>query len=274
MNVIDFHIHMGRRHHLTEHLIEFLKKDIGEEVLQQLDNITPQELSEFLASQGVDHAVMLAEYTPKTTGIVPNEFVSEFCGLTDRLIPFCSVNLEGETTPAAQVEHAINELGCRGIKLLPPYAHFYPDDPRILPVYEIASNLGIPIMFHTGTSLFPGSRIRYANPLLLDDVAEDFPNLTIIMCHAGRPFWYAESEWMIRRHKNIYVDIAGIPPKQIPAIFPKLDRFPDRFIFGSDWPNIPSIRDQIDCVREFPFRPEVIDAILWGNAARLLKIRS
>ncbi|MBI5250053.1 MAG: amidohydrolase [Desulfomonile tiedjei] len=272
MPVLDFHIHLGRRHHLTERLIEYLTKDIGEEALRQADNITPEALSGFLQSQGIRHAVMLAEYTPKTTGIVPNEFVAEFCSQSDQLIPFCSINMQSEEDPGVQVENAVKKLGCRGIKLLPSYAHFYPDDPRILPAYEAASCLGIPVMFHTGTSLFPGSRVRYANPLLLDDVAEDFPNLTIIMCHAGRPFWYAESEWMLRRHRNTYIDIAGIPPNQLPAIFPKLEKLADRFVFGSDWPNFPSIQKQVSLVRELPLRHDIIEAILWENGARLLNL--
>lgn len=273
MPVLDFHIHVARTHQLTPSLIEHFKADVGEEALNLLDKITPEDLAGFFRNQEVDCAVALAEYTPKTTGIVPNEFVAEFCGQTDRFIAFCSIDLESRIEPAVQAEHAIKGLGCRGIKLLPSYAYFYPDDPRMLPVYEVASSLGVPVMFHTGTSLFPGSRIRYAHPLLLDDVAQDFPHLPIVMCHAGRPFWYAESEWMLRRHSNTYIDISGIPPKHIPTIFPKLEKLADRFIFGSDWPNIPSIRDQVQTIRELPLRSEVIDAILWGNGARLLNMR-
>ena len=158
--------------------------------------------------------------------------------------------------------------------MLPTYAHFYPADPRLLPAYEVAQDLGIPMMFHTGISVFKGSRIRYGNPLLLDDVADDFPDLPIIMSHGGRPFWYDEAEWMLRRHAKTYIDVAGIPPRQLPSLFPHLEKMRDRFVFGSDWPGFPSIGDQAKLIQELPFSSRTKDAILWENGARLLGIDS
>ena len=127
-------------------------------------------------------------------------------------------------------------------------------------------------MFHTGTSLFPGTRIKYADPLLIDDVAEDFPDLKIVMSHGGRPFWYKEAEWMLARHKNVFIDISGIPPKQLPTVFPKLQKFPDRFLFGSDWPNVQSIAKQVSMILELPFSETTIEGILYDNAVRLLEL--
>lgn len=272
MAVLDFHIHLGRRHHLNPQFLTYFENGPGAQAVKMLDGITPRAFVEYIESQGVDRAVILAEYSPHVTGIIPNEFVAEFASAAGSVIPFGSVDLESPEAPAAQVERCVSQLGCRGIKLYPPYSRFYPDDPRVLPVYETARDLGVPVMFHTGTSLFPGSRIRYANPLLLDDIAEDFQDLTIVMCHAGRPFWYKEAEWMLRRHKNIVVDISGIPTKQLPHIFPKMERLLDRFIFGSDWPTVPSISRQVAQVRQLPLSSDAIRAILWENGARLLRL--
>ncbi|MEW6529210.1 MAG: amidohydrolase family protein [Thermodesulfobacteriota bacterium] len=272
MKVLDIHIHVGRQEHLTQSLISFLEGEMGPGTVELAQQLTPETLVGLLDAHGVRYGVILADYSPRTTGIIPNEFVSEFCRHTDRIIPFASIDLDSDISPADQTERAVKHLGCKGLKLLPSYAHFFPDDSRMLPAYEVAQSLGIPIMFHTGTSVFPGSRIRYANPLLLDDIAEDFPHLNIVMCHGGRPFWYKEAEWMLRRHENMHIDISGIPLRKLPEIFPKVEAFRDRYIFGSDWPSRPNIADYVREVARFPFSSETIQAILWDNGTRLLRL--
>lgn len=272
MKILDFHIHMGRREHLTPTFLSYYQDVMSPEVLELMDGITTQAFDDYLESEGVDLGVVLSEYSPLATGVVPSEFTAQFCSNSSRLIPFGSIDLDSSMDAGSQTKRCIQDLGCRGLKLLPSYGRYYPNDPRILPAYEEAQALGVPIMFHTGTSLFPGTRVRYADPLLLDDVAEDFPDLVIIMCHGGRPFWYKEAAWLLMRHKNMYIDISGIPPKQLPGVFPKLEKFADRFVFGSDWPNIPSIADQARRIWELPFRPSTVDAILWRNGARLLGV--
>ncbi|MFH0822605.1 MAG: amidohydrolase family protein [Pseudomonadota bacterium] len=270
MPLIDFHVHVGTRSHWTPWVMSYFERTNQFYTTNFVEEITPNQVREHLDDENVDMVVILAEYAPKTTGVVTNEFVADFSARTHGLIPFGSICLYDGPDPKDQFFHAVNELGCKGIKLLPTYAHFFPDDPRLWPVYEAAQDLGIPVAFHTGTSIFKGSRIRYGNPLLLDEIAEDFPNLTIVMCHAGRPFWYAEAEWMLRRHKNTLIDIAGIPPKQIPSIFPHIERLRDRFLFGSDWPGIRSIAAQAGLIRQLPLDAETIECILWKNSARVL----
>lgn len=270
MKVLDIHVHVGKMEYVNPRVIDYFANLLGPGTIDMVLGMTPESLVSFLDLQEVHRAVLLAEYSPHTTGVIPNEFVSDFCKDTERLVAFGSIDLDSPLDAGSQTERCVKEMGCRGLKLLPSYSYFYPNDPRILPAYEAAGSLGVPVMFHTGTSLFPGSRIRYANPLLLDDVAEDFADLKIVMCDAGRPFWYKESEWMLRRHKNLYIDLSGIPIKQVPHIFPKLEKFRDRFIFGSDWPNLPSIADLVSAVKRFPYSEETIEAILWNNGARLI----
>lgn len=274
MRVLDIHVHVGRRRHLNPRMIDYFSETIGPQVLDFLDNITPEALAAFLDREGVDAAVLLAEYSPRTTGVIPNEFIAEFCSHTDRLIPFGSIDVESGEDSGRQVERAVRELGCKGIKLLCPYGHYYPWDERLMNGYRAAEEAGIPVLFHTGTSLFPGSRIKFANPLLIDEIAEQFPALTMVLCHGGRPFWYKEAEWMVVRHPNVCIDISGIPPKHLPEVFPKFEKYADRFFFGSDFPNIPSIKDHADKIRALPFRPETIQALLADNSSRLLRRKS
>ena len=135
---------------------------------------------QYLDAEGVDKAVILAEYAPKTSGVVTHDFVHRLCRGNDRLIPFGCISLDVGFDPGAEAERCITELGFRGLKIMPSYCHFYPDDHRMMPAYEVAQDLQVPVMFHTGTSLFPGSRIRYANPLLVDDLADATDSGTLI----------------------------------------------------------------------------------------------
>jgi predicted TIM-barrel fold metal-dependent hydrolase len=94
--------------------------------------------------------------------------------------------------------------------------------------------------------------------------------LPIVLIHGGRPFWYDRAAWMLLRHPNVYIGLTGIPAKQILTHFPKLESYPDRFIFGSDWPGTGEIRPAVDKIAGLPLRPDTLEAIFWGNGARLL----
>lgn len=270
--VIDFHAHIGTVDNWTPWVTEFFKEYNPAYVERFGKNITPEEVISFFRSQGVDRTVMLAEYNPATSGVVTNEFTAEFCKGHRELIPFGAVCLYDETPYGVQAENAVKNLGMKGFKLLPSYAHFYPNDEKLFPFYEVAQSAKAPIMFHTGISAFKGSRIKYADPLLLDDVADAFPDLKIIMEHGGRSFWYDRASWLITRHRNMYIGIAGIPIKKLLRYFPNFERYQDRFIFGSDWPGIADIRGQIDRVRRLEIADPVKEKMLWRNAEAVLGI--
>jgi predicted TIM-barrel fold metal-dependent hydrolase len=270
MRILDFHIHVGTQHHWTPWVINFFKKNNPAYYDKFVDGIIPEGVLEYLDHQGVEKAVVLSEYAPECTGIVTNEFTSEFCRKSDRLIPFGSVCLYDGIAPAEQAERAIRELGVRGFKMLPTYAHFYPNDPSLFPFYEVLRDAGVPVQFHTGASVFQGSLIKYGDPLLLDDVADAFPTLPIVLDHGGRPFWYDRAAWMLLRHPNVHIGITGIPAKQLLTHFPKLENFADRFLFGSDWPGAGDIGPLVEKVAALPLRSSTIEAIFWDNGARLL----
>jgi uncharacterized protein len=268
--VIDFHVHIGTTHNWTPWVSEFFRVNSPFYYGKFKEEIGPGEVIPFFRSQGVDRLVMLAEYAPKTSGVVPNEYAVEFCRDHEELIPFAGICLYSEVPFEEQARQAIEDLGMKGFKLLPSYQHFYPNDPGFFPFYEYVQSKGLPIMFHTGTSIFKGSRIKYADPLLLDDVAEEFPALTIIMEHGGRPFWYDRAGWLISKHPNVHIGIAGMPTRKLPDIFPNMERFQDRFIFGSDWPGVPDVRGLIERVLKLPLSDKAREKILGENARRVL----
>lgn len=261
---------MGTRDNWTSWVIDFFQENNPFYYENFSDVITPEGVAAFLKTQGVERAVVLSEYAPEATGVVTNEFTSAFCRGREEFIPFGSTCLYEGGPVAEQASRAVNELGIRGFKILPTYARHYPNDPILFPFYEVAQDAGVPVMFHTGTSIFKGSRVKYGDPLLLDDVADEFPRLKLLLEHGGRPFWYDRANWLMTRHKNVYIGMAGIPARQLPQHFPNLERYPDRFIFGSDWPGMPNIRALADKVLELPYSDSTKERLLYRNALEVL----
>jgi predicted TIM-barrel fold metal-dependent hydrolase len=117
-------------------------------------------------------------------------------------------------------------------------------------LYAEAERLGLPVLIHTGTSVFPGARSRLGEPIAVDDVAVDFPRLTIVLAHGGRPLWMEQAFFLVRRFPRVYMDVSSIPPRALLRYFPRLAEVADKVIYGSDWP-APGVRNMADNVRAF-----------------------
>jgi predicted TIM-barrel fold metal-dependent hydrolase len=230
----------------------------------------PEAFLAIMDKNGVDLAVVLAEYSPATTGIGSHGQLLDYCSASSRLIPFANINPFLVHRPARHLEE-LTKRGVRGLKLCPTYQFFYPNDRMLYPVYAVAQEAGIPVLVHTGTSLFPGSRLKYGDPLYLDDVAVDFPRLRLGMCHGGRGFWYGEAFNLLRIHENLFIDVAGLPPQKLLTYYPGLERQSARFVFGSDWPGLPgAIAENVAAVKALDISAEAKEQILTGNALRFL----
>jgi predicted TIM-barrel fold metal-dependent hydrolase len=150
---------------------------------------------------------------------------------------------------------------------------FYPNDylngmKELELIYRIAETHGIPVMFHTGTSIFEGARNRFGDPIFIDDVAVDFPKLKIILAHGGRPLWMETAFFLVRRHPNVFLDISGIPPKSLLKYFPRLPEIAGKTLFGTDWPGpgVPEVKQNLDAFRSLPLREETQQQILSETA--------
>jgi len=267
--LIDFHVHVGTSLQWKEWLLKWFQQFHQENVRDLMDSFsTPEGLLSFKKNVGLDYMVILAEID--FTGTVSNEFVVDLARKVPGVLAFANINPTMEPYPGENLEYLVNILGCRGLKLLPTYHHFYLNDPKIYPVYAKAQELNIPVLIHTGSSTFPASRIKYGQPIYLDDVASDFPQLNIIMAHSGRGCWYHEAFFLARHHSNIYMEVAGLPPKNLPKYFPELEKVSKKVIFGSDWPAVKDIRENIEQIKKLPISDIAKQDILGNNAARLL----
>ena len=268
--VIDFHLHAGIYHDLHPWVLDWMRTNVEDPETFVGEVLTPEGIERYLRENGVDYAVALAELSPITTGMLNNEEVAELCSQVECLIPFCNVNPFLVADLATELDRYVTEASFRGLKLYPTYQHFYANDSRLYPLYAKAQELGIPVMIHTGSSVFRGARLKYGDPLYMDDVAVDFPELNLLMVHSGRGFWYDRAYFLAKLHPNVYMEISGLPPQKLLDYFPELERVADKVIFGSDWPGMPYIGRNIEIIRGLPLEEETKDKILGGNAARIL----
>ena len=249
--IIDFHFHLSLPEHERPWVMDWIRSNFQGDIDSVVEEVlTPSGLRRYLQENEIDWAVGLAEVSPITTGWASNEYVGELCaganalpdpetGPRGRLVPFASINPFIVNDLGAELEGLVETLDFGGVKIYPTYQHHYPNDSRLYPLYARAQELGIPVLVHTGSSVFKGARIKYGDPLLLDDVAIDFPELNILMAHSGRPFWYEHAYWMARQHENVYMEVSGLPGKKLLEYFPRLEEICDKVVYGSDWPGNP-----------------------------------
>jgi len=242
----------------------------------------PRSLLDHLDAVGVERACLINYVAPEVMGFTEdvNRFVGEFARQDrKRLIPFGSVHPKRSKNPKRDVERLASKWEMGGMKIHPPHQLFpangYVDGrlPALRTIYRTAEQLAMPVMIHTGTSIFPGARSRFGDPMALDDVAQDFPDLTILMAHGGRPLWCDTAFYLLRRHPNVVLDISSIPPRRLLEWFPRLEEVSEKVVFGSDWPGpgIPGIREEIEGLRSLPLKATTVDRILRTNAAKLVK---
>jgi len=272
MEIIDFHTHYVRKELLNPTWLSFLES-INPEFFAKMDDFVknPDLFIAYLKTQGVRYAVVLPECAPATSGFVPTEDVIQYCRGQEMLIPFTSLNPNVQLDLAATLQFYVKDCGVKGLKLHPSYQFFYPNEARLYPLYAKAQELRIPVIFHIGSSIFKGTRLKYCDPIYLDDIAVDFPDLKIVMAHSGRGFWYNECFSLSRLHQNVYMDITGLPPQNLLSYFPDLEKNSEKVLFGSDWPTMPTeIGKNIEAIKSLPLSDRTLEAILFRNAHKIL----
>ncbi len=209
---------------------------------------------------------------------VSNEEVAELAAAhADVLIPFASIDPWKGHGGARQARRLIADHGIRGFKFHPSMQAFFPNDRHAYPLYEAIAEAGLPALFHTGQSGIgmgqpggAGIRLKYSNPMHVDDVAADFPEMPIILAHPSMP-WQDEAIAVAMHKPQVYIDLSGWSPKYFP---PQLVHHANtllkhKVLFGSDFPFITPER-WISDFEQAGFRDEVKPLILKQNAARLL----
>jgi predicted TIM-barrel fold metal-dependent hydrolase len=211
---------------------------------------------------------------------ITNEEIAELAHKEgDVAIPFASINPHRGADGVREARRLIRDFGVRGFKFHPSVQEFYPNDRMAYPLYEAIAEAGLPALFHTGqtgvgagTPGGGGIRLKYSNPLLLDDVAADFAGMPLILAHPSFP-WQEEALSVATHKPQVYIDLSGWSPKYFPPILVQYANslLKDRILFGSDYPVI-APEKWIEEFEKLPIKPEVRPLIMKENAAKLLRL--
>jgi hypothetical protein len=213
---------------------------------------------------------------------ITNEEIAELAHQnSDVAIPFASIDPHRGADGVRLAKKLVSDYGVKGFKFHPSVQEFFPNDRIAYPLYEVIAEAKLPALFHTGqtgvgagTRGGSGVRLKYSHPMLLDDVAVDFPDMPIILAHPSFP-WQEEALSVATHKPQVYIDLSGWSPKYFPPILVQYANslLKDKILFGSDYPVISPERWMAD-FDKLPIKPEVRPLILKENAAKLLKLRA
>lgn len=277
MPIFDVHVHVQPWEMLKPDVLRLIDDASHANAKKTLS--TPENLLRYLDAEGVDRICCINYVSPDVMGFTRdvNGWIANFTkDHRDRLLPVGSVNPLHEMNVRDEIRRVL-DLGIRMIKIHPPHQLFSPnaykrgDLWQLAEIYRECEERGVPVMFHTGTSIFPKARNVFADPMPIDDVAIDFPRLRIILAHAGRPLHGETAFFLARRHSNVRLDISGIPPKSLDKYVPRIATVADKVLWGTDWPSpgVTSLRKNVDDFRALNLGEEVERKILWENAAAI-----
>ncbi len=278
--IIDIHAHL-----LTKEVLELpgtreLFQPYEAIFHRPVKAISLEQMLEGMDKAGVAKAVLcpLNMETMVLNGLegykVPNEIIAEAVNkYPDRFIGFACVDPRKGYLAVKELELGVRELGLVGLgELLPSNVELYPNDKLMYPLYEKALELEIPVIIHTGQLFDPGTKIKYNNPIFIDDVAVDFPSLKLIVAHFGWP-WMEEAIAVVQRNPNVCFDISGWAPRYLPKLLIDYMDGPlsDKALFGTDFPLI-SFERAVSELRVLPLKESTKEKVFGGNAKRLLNL--
>ena len=260
--VTDIHVHINPWAQLLPVARRLITQGVDDARRIEAVMSGPGAVLEHMDAAGI-HRIGLINYVSKELmgfDATVNPWVADFVrSAPDRLLAFGGIDPRDPATardPRGAIDHLL-ELGIRGLKLHPPHQQLRANSyrkgvaeehlPTLGKLYARAVERRLPLMLHTGTSVFEGARSRYGHPMDCDDVAVDFPELVLILAHAGRPLWCPEAVFLARRHTNVYLDLSGIPPKRLLHYLPELPRIANKCLWGTDWPGpgIPGLGENL-----------------------------
>jgi predicted TIM-barrel fold metal-dependent hydrolase len=280
VTAIDIHVHAEVScHQPPDPIMEEFQAAATKYFKTESKRPTIQETIDIYRERNIGF-VMFTVDMESGTGIkrISNEEVADFAQKnSDIMIAFASIDPHKSKFGAIEARRMIEDYGVKGFKFHPPIQNFHPYDRMAWPIYEVIAEYNLPAIFHTGHSGMGtgmkgggGIRLKWGQPMLLDDVAVDFPDMNIILAHPSWP-WTDEALSMALHKDNVYIDLSGWSPKYFP---PQIIRYANtqlshKMLFGSDFPLITPDR-WIDAFQKADFRPETHAPIMKGNAAKLL----
>jgi uncharacterized protein len=276
---IDVHTHAWKSALAVSDAPNAQQEAMGRYFRYQPQHSTVPEMAEMYRKLKMAFVVFTVD-APKEPRKISNEEIAELAHKNaDVAIPFASIDPHRGKEGIAAAKRLIKDYKVKGFKFHPSVQEFFPNDKLAYPLYEAIAEAKLPALFHTGqtgvgagTPGGGGIRLKYSNPMLLDDVAADFPDMPIILAHPSFP-WQEEALSVATHKPQVYIDLSGWSPKYFPPILVQYANtlLKDKILFGSDYPVIAPERWLSD-FEKLNIKPEVRPLILKMNAARLLKL--
>ena len=277
---IDVHTHAWKSALAVDEAPTAQQEAMGRYFRFQPLHATVPEMAEYYRKLKMAFVVFTVD-SPKEPRKISNEEVAELANKhADVAIPFASVNPHRGAAGVELAKKLIREYRVKGFKFHPSVQEFSPNDRMAYPLYEAIAEAKLPALFHTGqtgvgagTRGGGGIRLKYSNPMLLDDVAADFPDMPIILAHPSFP-WQEEALSVATHKPQVYIDLSGWSPKYFPPILVQYANtlLKDKILFGSDYPVI-TPEKWVEEFDKLPIKPEVRPLILKQNAIKLLGLK-
>ena len=276
---IDVHTHAWKSALQVDDKLTESQEAMGRYFRYQPQHQTVPEMAEMYRKLKMAFVVFTVD-SPREPRKISNEEIAELAHKnSDVAIPFASISPHRGAEGVAAARRLIRDYKVRGFKFHPSVQEFFPNDRLAYPLYEVIAEAKLPALFHTGqtgvgakTRGGGGIRLKYSNPLYLDDVAADFPDMPIILAHPSFP-WQEEALSVATHKPQVYIDLSGWSPKYFPPILVQYANtlLKDRILFGSDYPVIAPGK-WVEEFEKLPVKPEVRALIMKENAARLLQL--
>lgn len=264
--LIDAHVHLNNYHESTRR--------------PTIENV--HELFAKMDELGIAHAVVITSYKADLDRPSVEEVIDALAE-NPRVTVVEGLRWRGEPrSDLFTVEERIRDRRVKGIKLYPGYDNYAINDPSLEAVFRIAAKHDVPVMIHTGDTYSKTAKVRMAHPLLVDDIAVDYPDVRFVMCHLGNP-WFQDAAEVLYKNDNVYADISGLTLGEFTYDFERYVamRLKDmitymgdpgrQLMYGSDWPLV-RMKPYIRLLNELNFTEEQLENVAWRTAARLFKI--
>jgi predicted TIM-barrel fold metal-dependent hydrolase len=279
--LVDAHVHVARLPTLSRDWQEWVATFGGGIRLGELydgDGVpVPAALDAHFAAEGADHVLLFTEYSPKATGIQPIEDVLPLVAANPaRFHPVANINPHLHYPVKAELARQAG-LGAIACKIHPVHGGFEPADRMLYPAYSWCEERGMPVIVHCGTSTFAGSVNAFGAPELLDPVFRDFPDLTVVLAHGGRGWWYDQAAFLTLMRPNVWIEVSGLPPARLADYFGRvLARLAAKMVFGTDWPGVPGVQRNARALEKVLVdsgaSEDAVKLALGGNAAQIFKL--
>jgi len=277
---IDVHTHAWKSALQVEDAPSEKQEAMGRYFRYQPQHTTVPEMAEMYRKLKMAFVVFTVD-SPKEQRKITNEEIAELAHKnSDVAIPFASVNPHRGAEGVAMAKRLIKDHKVKGFKFHPSVQDFFPNDRLAYPLYEAIAEAKLPALFHSGqtgvgagTKGGGGIRLKYSNPIHLDDVAADFPDMPIVIAHPSFP-WQEEALSVATHKPQVYIDLSGWSPKYFPPILVQYANtlLKDKILFGSDYP-VMAPEKWMEEFGKLNIKPEVRPLILKENAIKLLNLR-